>query len=63
MLRYWPQGLMIKLFSSSIQLSMKLIRLINVKMPKIVGIFTFISRITKIEFYSKKIKSLISKLI
>ena len=35
----------IKLFSCSTQLSMKFILLINVKMPTIVGILTFISRI------------------
>ena len=34
----------IKLFSGSIQLSMKIFRLINVKMPTIVGILTFVSR-------------------
>ena len=33
----------IKLFSCSTQLSAKVILLINVKMPTIVGIFTFIS--------------------
>ena len=35
----------IKLFSCSTQLSTKFIRLINVKMPTIVGILTFISMI------------------
>ena len=35
----------IKLFSSSSQLRLKLILLINFKMPTIVGILTFISRI------------------
>ena len=35
----------IKLFSYSTQLSMKFILLINVKMPTIVAILTFISRI------------------
>ena len=34
----------IKLFSCSTQLSMKFSLLINMKMPKIVGIFIFISR-------------------
>ena len=34
----------IKLFSCSTQLSMKLSLLINMKMPTIVGIFIFISR-------------------
>ena len=33
----------IKLFSCSTQMSIKFIMLINVKMPTIVGIFTFIS--------------------
>ena len=41
---------------------MTFILLVNVKMPTSVGILTFTSRITTIEFYSKKIKSLISKL-
>ena len=40
-----PGPKVIKLFSRSTQLSMKLILLINVKMPTIVGILTFISRI------------------
>ena len=35
----------IKLFSSSAQLRLKFILLINVKMPTIVGILTFMSRI------------------
>ena len=35
----------IKLFSCSSQLSLKFILFINMKMPKIVGILTFISRI------------------
>ena len=39
----WPQ--VIKLFSCSTQLRLKFILLINVKMPTIVGILTFISRI------------------
>ena len=38
----------IKLFSCSTQLSTKFILLINVKMPTIVGILTFISRINTI---------------
>ena len=38
-----PEG--IKLFSCSAQLRLKFILLINVKMPTIVGILTFISRI------------------
>ena len=37
--------MVIKLFSCSNQLSMKFILLINVKMPTIVGILTFISMI------------------
>ena len=39
----------IKLFSYSTQLSIKLILLINVKMPTIVGILTFISMINTSE--------------
>ena len=38
----------IKLFSCSTQLSTKFVLLINVKMPTIVGILTFISRINTI---------------
>ena len=38
----------IKLFSCSTQLSTKFILLINVKMPTIVGMLTFISRINTI---------------
>ena len=41
--RAWPE--VIKLFSYSTQLSKKFILLINVKMPTIVGILTFISMI------------------
>ena len=41
----WPQYYKKKLFSYSTQLSTKLILLINVKMPTIVGILTFISMI------------------
>ena len=37
----WPE--VIKLFSCSTQLSMKFFLLINVKMPTIVGILTFMS--------------------
>ena len=40
-----PGSEVIKLFSCSTQQSMKFILLINVKMPTIVGILTFISRI------------------
>ena len=36
---------LLKLFAYSSQLSMKLVMLINVKMPTIVGILTFISMI------------------
>ena len=43
-----------KLFSCSTQLSMKFILLINVKMPIMVGILTFVSRInTTCELISK----------
>ena len=38
----------IKLFSCSTQLCVKLILLINVKMPTIVGILTFINRINTV---------------
>ena len=42
----WIPGCeVIKLFSCSAQLRLKFILLINVKMPTIVGILTFISRI------------------
>ena len=40
-----PEVTRIKLFSCSTQLSLKFILLINVKMPTIVGILTFMSRI------------------
>ena len=40
-----PGPVVIKLFSCSAQLRLKFILLINVKMPTIVGILTFISRI------------------
>ena len=39
-----PGPEVIKLFSCSTQLSMKFVLLINVKMPTIVGILTFMSR-------------------
>ena len=42
---YQPGSEVIKLFTFSTQLSIKFILLINVKMPKIVGILTFMSRI------------------
>ena len=41
----YPGPEVIKLFSCSSQLRLKFILLINVKMPTIVGILTFISRI------------------
>ena len=40
-----PGSKVINLFSCSAQLRLKFILLINVKMPTIVGILTFISRI------------------
>ena len=43
----------IKLFSCSAQLRLKFILLINVKMPTIVGIITFISRINYRLWWSK----------
>ena len=43
----------IKLFPCSTQLSTKFIQLINVKMPTIVGILTFISRINTTSESSK----------
>ena len=43
-----PGPEVIKLFSCSTQLSIKFIMLINVKMPTIVGILTFISMINTI---------------
>ena len=45
----------IKLFSCSTQLSMKFILLINVRMPAIAGILTFISRINDC-FYDLNLK-------
>ena len=44
-LEFRPGPEVIKLFSCSAQLRLKFILLINVKMPTIVGILTFISRI------------------
>ena len=41
----WPGPEVIKHFSCSAQLRLKFILLINVKMPTIVGILTFMSRI------------------
>ena len=49
-----PGPEVIKLCSCSTQLSIKFILLINVKMPTLVGILTFISRMnTESEFQSK----------
>ena len=54
----------IKLFPCSTQLSTKFILLINVKMPTIVGILTFISRIIyKTSESSKARKSLIFSIL
>ena len=49
-----PGAKVIKLFSCSTQLSMKFILLINVKMPIIVGILTFI---TMINTLSERLKA------
>ena len=46
--------MVIKLFPYPTQLSTKFILLINVKMPTIVGIFTFISRLNKTSESSKE---------
>ena len=43
-----PGPEVIKLFSCSTQLSMKFFLLINVKMPTVVGILTFMSRTNSI---------------
>ena len=48
----------IKLFSCSAQLRLKFILLINVKMPTIVGILTFISRINYRLWSSKPLVSI-----
>ena len=45
-----------KLFSCSTQMSIRFILLINVKMPTIVGILTFISRIQISPYMSEKFK-------
>ena len=47
-----PSTQVIKLFSCSTQLSMKFFLLINVKMPTIVGILTFMSRKNSIPGFS-----------
>ena len=54
----------IKLFSCSTQLSMKFILLINVKMPTIVGILTFISMInTTLERLKARTSSFVGILV
>ena len=53
-----PGPEVIKLFSCSTQLSMKFIQLINVKMPTVVGILTFISRISATSECFKRKKTL-----
>ena len=50
-LEAWPWGY--KLFSGSTQLSMKFIRLINVKMPTFVGILTMPTFVGILTFISK----------
>ena len=51
---YEPSGPeVIKLFSCSTQLSMKFILLINVEMPTVVGISTFMSRKNSILYLSE----------
>ena len=50
----------IKLFSCSTQLSMKFLMLINVKMPTIVGILTFVNRKSSILGLSELKQSQIS---
>ena len=57
----WKPGPeVIKLFSYSTQLSMKFFLLINVKMPTIVGILTFMSRKNRILGLSESENSCIS---
>ena len=55
-----PGPEIIKRFSCSTQLSMKFFRLINVKMPTIVGILTFMSRKNSIPGLSEPKRSQIS---
>ena len=55
-----PSPEVIKLFSCSTQLSMKFFLLINVKMPTIVGILTFMSRKNSILGLSESEESQIS---
>ena len=54
-----PGPQVIKLFSCSTQLSMKFIMLINVKMPTIVGILIFMSKINTTSEHLKARKVLI----
>ena len=56
-----PGPEVIKLFSCSIQLSMKFFQLINVKMPTIVGILTFMSGKNSILGVSEPKKGQISR--
>ena len=53
----FPGSEVIKLFSCSTQLSLKIFLLINVKMPTIVGILTFMSRKNSILGLSESGKS------
>ena len=55
-----PGPEVIKLFSCSTQLSMKIFQLINVKIPTIVGILTFMSGKNSILGLSEPFKSQIS---
>ena len=55
-----PGPAVIKLFSCSTQLSMKFFLLINVKMPTIVGILTYVNRKNSILGLSEPEKCLIS---
>ena len=52
-----PGPEVIKLFSCSIELSMKFFQLINVKMPTIVGILTYMNRKNSILGFSEYEKS------
>ena len=58
-LSHIPGPKIIKLFSCSTQMSMKFILFINVKMPTIVGILMFISRINTPSGSSKQEKFII----
>ena len=56
--------MVIKLFSCSTQLSTKFILLINVKMPTIVGILTFISMInTTMRDFNQDTSSFVGSLV